>query len=221
MSYIKIFFLSLFLFKFTFSSLKFNIPQYRDKCFQEEIYVEGTILVRYDLYGVDAFIEKDRLRENFRNIKVFIKDTKGNIIFERYLDRKKDKFAVLIKQPDKYYICSRYNKPRKGLELPISVLLGIKIRTDYQYTSLDLTLHKSDVRSFQQNLRKIRNDVKQPLEASKKEIEQEDQTAKDIIFSVNTYYKLCIVQLVIILVVTLYTILNFKEFLKSKLLYKR
>ena len=110
MSYIKIFFLSLFLFKFTLSSLKFNIPQYRDKCFQEEIYVEGTILVRYDLYGVDAFIERDRLRENFRNIKVFIKDTKGNIIFERYLDRKKDKFAVLIKQYKLYFIKSSFNR---------------------------------------------------------------------------------------------------------------
>ena len=221
MSNLKIFFLFLYLFKFTLSSLKFNIPQYRDKCFQEEIFVEGTVFVRYDLYGLSSVLENDKISEPYRNIKIFIKDKKGNQIFERILETRKDKFAVLIKEPDKYYICARYDRPRKGRDLPITVLLGIKIRTDYQYTSLDLTLHKSDVKSFQQSLRKIKNDVTQPIEELKKEIDEEDKTAKDIIYSVNIYYKLCVIQLVIILVLTIYNVVNFQEFLKSKLLYKK
>ena len=218
MANIKIFFLSLYLLKFSLSSLKFNIPKYRDKCFQEEIFVEGTILIRYDLIGFENFIEKDHIKEAYRNIRIFIKDKNGNNIFERRLETRKDKFAILIKIPDKYYICARYDRPRRGMELPMSVLLDIKIRTDYQYSSLDLSLHKSDVESFQKSLTKIKNDVRQPLEASKKEIEEEDKTATDIIFSVNTYYKLCILQLVVILVLTLNNILYYKDFIKSKLL---
>ena len=163
----------------------------------------------------------NHIKEAYRNIRIFIKDKNGNNIFERRLETRKDKFAILIKIPDKYYICARYDRPRKGRDLPITVLLGIKIRTDYQYTSLDLTLHKSDVKSFQQSLRKIKNDVTQPIEASKKEIDEEDKTAKDIIYSVNIYYKLCVIQLVIILVLTIYNVVNFQEFLKSKLLYKK
>ena len=36
------------------SSLKFNIPNNRDKCFSEEIFQEGTLLIRYDLKGIES-----------------------------------------------------------------------------------------------------------------------------------------------------------------------
>ena len=42
------------LFNLSKQSLKFNIPNNREKCFTEEIYTNGTLLIRYDLKGVES-----------------------------------------------------------------------------------------------------------------------------------------------------------------------
>ena len=50
--------------------------------------------------------------------------------------------SLHFQKPDKYLICARYDKPRRGLELPRSVMLGIKIRTDYQAFDNDKLIYK-------------------------------------------------------------------------------
>ena len=41
--------------------LKFNIPNYRDKCFQQDLYVAGALQVRYHLSGFEKdFKAKDQ-----------------------------------------------------------------------------------------------------------------------------------------------------------------
>ncbi len=54
------------------------------------------------------------------------------------------------------------------------------------------------------------------IEAAKKEIKEEDNTAKSIISSINTYYKLCCIQLVIIIVITIHTVVSYQDFFKRK-----
>ena len=67
-------YLSMLLFLSSFNlietSLKFNIPSHRDKCFSQELYMEGTLLVRYDLTGFErdfkdpASQAEDGIRKN-------------------------------------------------------------------------------------------------------------------------------------------------------------
>ena len=214
------FFLSAFLLIISFnlieSSLKFNIPTNRDKCFHQEIYFEGTILIRYDLTGFEKdFIGNDR-EELFRNIKIFVKDDKEKIIYQTILKGRKDKFAILIKESGSYFICARYYKPWRGKDLSPSVMMGLKIRNDYHYTEIKQSLHKEDVNNFWRKIREIKSDMRPSIEASKIELNAEDETAKSIIASVDTYYKLCCVQLAIIIVITIYTIVSYKDFFKEK-----
>ena len=54
------------------------------------------------------------------------------------------------------------------------------------------------------------------IESAKQELQEEDKTAKSIISSVNTYYKLCCVQLAIILIITIYTVVSYQDFFKRK-----
>ena len=218
-NFLLITFLFLALFNLIETSLKFNIPSYREKCFTQELYIEGTILVRYDLTGFEKDFQGNDQTELFKNIKVFVKTEQGKIIYETELKSRKDKFAVLLKERGNYQICTRYFRPRRGRELPSSVLMGLKIRNDYHYTNLDESLHKEDVSNFWKKIRDIKRDIRPSIEASKIELKEEDNTAKSIIRSVNTYYTLCCLQLVIIIVMTICIIFNYQEFFKKKIYY--
>ena len=198
------------------TSLKFNIPSYKDKCYQQEIYLEGALLIRYDLTGYEPFFKGPEEKELFNNIRISIKDETGKIIYETSLKGRKDKFVVHIRESKIYYVCTRYYKPRGGKELPASILFGLKIRNDYEYTDIDNTLHKSDVNNFWRKIREIKKDMLPSIESAKQELQEEDNTAKSIISCTNTYYKLCIIQLVIILVLSIYIVVTYQDFFKKK-----
>ena len=160
---------------------------------------------------------KDKWREElFKNIKIFIKDENLNTIYITSLKSRKDKFAVHIKKEGVYQICARYYIQKRGQELPEPVVLGLKIRNDFQYKELETSLHKEDVRDFWKKIRQIKEDMFPSLQAERKEIEEEDKTAKSIIKSVDLYYALCCIQLVIIIIITLSTVFYLKSFFKSK-----
>ena len=198
------------------SSLKFNIPSYRDKCFQTETYIEGALLIRYDLTGFEDFFKGKEQEQLFNNIKIFIKNEKGQNVYETSLKNRKDKFVVLLKEPQVYQICTRYFKQRRDRELPNFVMMGLKIRNDYQYTELENSLHKEDVYNFWKKIGNLKKDMRPSIEAAKLELKEEDKTAKSMISSINIYYKLCIIQLVIIILVSIFTVVTYQDFLKKK-----
>ena len=210
-------YLILISFNFIESSLKFNIPAYRDKCFQEEIYIEGTILIRYDLTGFEKYFQGKEQTELFKNIKIFIKNSNGKKIYETELKSRKDKFAIYLEEPGVYLICTHYFKPHRGKELPGSVLMGLKIRNDYNYKELEQSLHKSDIKDFWKRIRNIKQNMYPTIQAEKNEIEEEDKTAKSMISSINTYYTLCLIQLIIIILFTGFTLFSYRSFFKDKL----
>ena len=202
---------------FVESSLKFNIPSYRDKCFQQTIYLEGTLLIRYDLTGYEPYFKTEKeQQELFNSIKIFIKDEKGKNVDERSLKGKKDKYAVFLKEAQAYQVCARYYKPRRGKELPGSVLMGLKIRNDYHYTEIEHSLHKEDVNNFWKKIRNIKKDMVPSIEGAKNEIKEEDNTAKSMIRTINIYNILCCIQLAIIVATTSFTIFSYQEFFKNK-----
>lgn len=203
-------------FCFIKSSLKFNIPSFRDKCFQQDQYLPGGLLLRYDLSGYQQYFKGPEEKELFSNIKIFIKNTKGQNVFETSLKGRKDKILAFLREADNYLVCVRYFKPRRGKELPGSVLMGLKIRSDYDYTDIDNSLHKEDVNNFWKKIRMIKKDMTPSIESAKQELQEEDKTAKSMISSINTYYKLCCIQLVIILVLTIYIVITYQDFFKKK-----
>ena len=197
-------------------SLKFNIPNYRDKCFQQELYIGGAIQVRYDLSGHEKYFQGKELQELFKNIKIFIQSDKGKKIYETSLKSRKDKFVVHIKEPDIYYICARYYKPNRGREIPGDVVMGLKIRNDFYWTDLKKSIHQEDVQHFWRKIRDIKKDMFPTIESAKQEIKEEDDTAKMMVSSINTYYKLAIVQLFVIVIFSSLTVYKYKDYFKKK-----
>ncbi len=198
------------------SSLKFNIPSYRDKCFQQEIYMQGTLLIKYDLTGYEDYFKGQDQQELFNSIKIFIKDEKDNNVYETSLKSRKDKFVVLLKEPQTYQICTHYYKPYRGKELPGFVLMGIKIRNDYLSTEIEQSLSKKDVNHFRKRIKNLKKHMVPSIESAKREIQEEDNTAKSMIKSINIYHTLCYIQLTIIIVITIFTLFSYQGFFKNR-----
>ena len=198
------------------SSLKFNVPSHKEKCFQTTIYIEGALLVRYHLTGFENDYKGDELIDLFKNIKIFIKNEKGQSIYETELKSRKDKFVIKLKENGNYLVCTRYFKTRRSKGLSNSVLMGLKLRTDYDSKNLEETIHKEDINQFWRKINEIKREMRPSIESEKHELKEEDKTAKSLISSVNTYYMLSCIQLVIIVVSTIYTIFTYQDYFKKK-----
>ena len=203
------------LLSFSNCSLKFNIPNNRDKCFMEEIFMEGTLLIRYDLKGVES-IKKEQQEKVLNNIKLFVKDPKGKTIHELYLTDPKGKFALRLDKEGMYTICTKYYKTWKMMELPKEVVLGIKIRTDYENKDLEQSLHAKDVWEFMSKISTLKYQVYPTIHSAKKEIDEEDKMAKAIISTSNLYFTLSLIQIILIFLIAFYQIFNLKKYLSSK-----
>ena len=57
--------------------------------------------------------------------------------------------------------------------------------------------------------------MRDSIEAAKSEINDEDSTAKSMISSVNLYYKLCCIQLAVIICLTIFNLWNYKGYFKK------
>ena len=215
----KSYFLNLFifsvLFNFNNASLKFNIPNNRDKCFSEEMYLDGTLLVRYDLKGIEN-IKNEHQESVLKNIKLFVKDPTDKIIRELYLINRKGKFAFRAEKDGFYNICVRYYKTWSVKNLPNDVLLGIKLRSDYAYKEIKNSLQKKDVNDLVEQINNLKYKVVPSISSSKKEIDEEDKIAKAIISTSNLYFLLTLIQMILLFVIVFYQIFNLKRFLSSK-----
>ena len=213
------FFLTIFfffcLFSFSYSSLKFNIPNNREKCFAQELYLQGTLLVRYDLKGIEL-IKPEYQEKAIKNIKIFVKNEKGKNIHELFLNSPKGKFAVYIKDKGMYFICAKYHKTWSLQELPKDVMLGIKIRSDYDYKEIEGSIQKKDLDDFIGSMMIVKRNIIPSIAVSKMELDEEDKTAKAIISTSTLYFNLTIVQMILIIIIAFYQIFNLRKFLASK-----
>ncbi len=198
-----------------YSSLKFNIPNNRDKCFSEELFKDGTLLIRYDLKGIES-IKKGHQEKVLKNIKLFVKGPTGKNLHELYLINRKGKFAMKVEKEGIYKICARYYKTWSVPDLPKDVLLGIKLRNDYEYKEIENTLLSKDVEDFEKQIYNLKKKVMPSISSSKKEIDEEDKMAKAIISTSNLYFILTFIQLILIFVIVIYQIFNLRRFLASK-----
>ena len=123
-SYIFYLIILLTIFDYALTSLKFNIPNNREKCFAEELFTDGTLLIRYDLKGIE-YVQKEYQEKVLKNIKLYVKDPHGKIVKELFLIDLKGKFAIKTEEIGVYYICAKYFKTWKVTQLPKEVLLGI------------------------------------------------------------------------------------------------
>ena len=107
------------------------------------------------------------------------------------------------------------NKPRRGKDLNNNILMALKLSTDYDIKYLDDGLKKTDVFNFWEKIFTLYKEMRSSIEAAKLELNEEDNTAKSMIYSINLYYKLCWIQLSVIILLTIFNLWSYKDYFKK------
>ena len=94
--------------------------------------------------------------------------------------------------------------------------MALKIRSDYDYKDLENSLMREDVDKFWKSIRELKREIRPSIEAAQLELNEEDKTAKSIISSIEIYYKLCVIQLAIVIILNIYVLVTTKDFFKEK-----
>ena len=94
--------------------------------------------------------------------------------------------------------------------------MALKIRSDYDYKEFKEALKREDVDKFWDSIMALKREIRPSIEAAKIELNEEDKTAKSIISSINTYYKCCVIQLVIVIILNIFIVVSYKDYFKEK-----
>ena len=198
-------------FKFIFSILKFKIPLKNEKCFIQQIFLETSVLIRFDLTGIEQ-ISNNILQNIYENLKIYIKDQNSTVIYKESIKKSKGKFVEFIKKYGIYFICSIYEGKINENEIK-NLFFGIKISNEFESKDIEKALNKDSLEFFNKKIIKINNELIPSMNLQKNEIDEEDETSKKIINSSKFYFNLTVIQILLIIIVAIYYVLQFKKYL--------
>lgn len=198
-------------FKFIFSILKFKIPLKNEKCFIQQIFLETSVLIRFDLTGIEQ-ISNNILQNIYENLKIYIKNQNSTVIYKESIKKSKGKFVQFIKKSGIYFICSIYEGNLNENEIK-NLFFGIKISNEFESKDIEKALNKDSLEFFNKKIIKINNELIPSMNLQKNEIDEEDETSKKIINSSKFYFNLTVIQILLIIIVAIYYVLQFKKYL--------
>ena len=198
-------------FKFIFSILKFKIPLKNEKCFIQQIFLETSVLIRFDLTGIEQ-ISNNILQNIYENLKIYIKDQNSTVIYKESIKKSKGKFVEFIKKSGIYFICSIYEGKINENEIK-NLFFGIKISNEFESKDIEKALNKDSLEFFNKKIIKINNELIPSMNLQKNEIDEEDETSLKIINSSKFYFNLTVIQILLIIIVAIYYVLQFKKYL--------
>ena len=195
--------------KYIFCILKFKINN--EKCFIQQIFLETSVLIRFDLTGIEN-ISNNILQNVYENLKIYIKDQNSTVIYKESIKKSKGKFVQFIKKSGIYFICSIYEGNLNENEIK-NLFFGIKITNEFESKDIEKALNKDSLEFFNKKIIKINNELIPSMNLQKNEIDEEDETSKKIINSSKFYFNLTVIQILLIIIVAIYYVLQFKKYL--------
>jgi hypothetical protein len=196
-----------------FCSLKFKIPKNSEKCFIQQIFLETSVLIRFDLSGFEEISDNKILQNIYNNLQIYIKNQNSTIIYRESIKKNKGKFVQFLKEPGIYFICSSYVGQYNENNFPKNLLFGIKITNEYESKDINKALNKDTLEIFNKKIKKINNELIPSMNLQKKELEEEDETSRKIISASEWYFNLTVIQILLIILVAFYYVLQFKKYL--------
>ena len=94
-----------------------------------------------------------------------------------------------------------------------NLFFGIKISNEFESKDIEKALNKDSLEFFNKKIIKINNELIPSMNLQKNEIDEEDETSKKIINSSKFYFNLTVIQILLIIIVAIYYVLQFKKYL--------
>ena len=196
-------------------SLLFEVTK-RHKCFIEQIFIGNSSLMLKWNINTNTFGNKNELENAIKNINIMIKNTNNNKIAHYHIiQERKGKVSFSIKERGEIYICvfinNKYEKVTKGIEM------NLKIRTDeiYLATQNENILQKKEVEKTSKSILKAKDEIKKINNEFEIEKKGEGQLTNEIFHSIQTYKIFTYIQILLVIIVSLLHLYNFKKYIKS------
>ena len=213
----KLIFLTFLLLTITLSncSLLFRLKNSEPHCLGGEYFENSVLVVKYKIFTPS----RKNLNNIFPYLALYLHNAKTNekIKSERIYTNK-SKFTFDIKQDGLYEVCIQTNRFSVIADLKESLYINLKMNPDFidEENLFSNAINSQDVNSVNVKTRQIINLTKPIIENQKNRLTIENEESIRTLANAAHYKYLAYAQLVIIIIIGIVQLYNFKRFLKSQ-----
>ena len=211
-NFIFLLFLIISYFSFSLNSLLFELNENFPVCFQDELFENGVMMIKYKIF-TNSRLDLSNIYPN-TFIYVVNEETKKEE-FRNVLTSVKNKFTFTASKMGMYSFCAiRMKNANKVSE---QVYMNLKFASDnMDGMSLAKALSKEDLNTIEGKAKKISEIVKKITNNQDRQIKLEKRSSKSILRSTKYYQKISYIQIILIIIIGIVNLFNFRRFLKSK-----
>ena len=197
-------------------TLLFKIKNTEEQCLGGEFFESSVVVVKYK-----AFTQSRKpLTKVLPYMLLYLKKVDNSQIFdEKHIITNKGKFTFDIKEGGLYDICMRVKKMSVVNELKEDLFVNLKINPDYYFDEEALfsnAINTKDVDTLSQKAKHVITLTKPILDNQKNQMDIEREYSLKTLSNANHYKYLTYCQLLIIIIIGMIQINNFRRFLKSQ-----
>ena len=206
-------FILICLFSFSFSSLLFELNELNPVCFTDELFDNGVLMIKYKIF-TPSRLDLSRIYPS-TYIYVINEETKKEE-FRNALVSVKNKFTFTAIKAGLYTVCAYRTKNSNDL-VNEQIYMNLKFASDnMDEISLNKALKKEDLNTIEGKSRQINDIVKKMMKNQERQTKLERRAAKSMYKSTKFYEKVSVVQIILIILIGVVNLFNFRRFLKSK-----
>ena len=211
-NFIFLLFLIFSYFSFSLNSLLFELKENFPVCFTDELFQNGVMMIKYKIF-THSRLDLSKIYPN-TFIYVINEETKKEE-FRNVLTSVKNKFTFTASKMGLYTFCAiRMKNANKVNEI---IYMNLKFASDnMDGMSLDKALSKEDLTTIEGKAKKISEIVKKISKNQERVLKLEKRSSKSILRSTEYYKNICYIQIVLIIIIGIVNLFNFRRFLKSK-----
>ena len=214
----KLFFqilLLLIIISFSHNSLLFKIRNSEPHCLGGEFNANSIVVIKYKIFTASR---KDLSAIFPYLILIFNKVKTQKKLNYQHIDINKSKLTFQTEEEGIYEICIRSQKFSLISDLKEDLFVNFKINSYYNddEDKLSNAINIKDVNSVNQNIKQILRLTTPIIDNQKNQLEVENENSIKILSNICFYKYLTFIQLIIIIIIGIVQIFNFRRFLKSK-----
>ena len=214
----KLFFLLLLLILISFSNstLLFKIKDLEPQCLGGDFYKGSVLVVKYKVFTQS----RKPLTKVLPHLKIYLRNVKAiHRLNEHALLMNKGKITFDIKETSLYDVCIRLDRVSAIKNLKEDLYANLKINPDNfvdEEKYFTNAINTKDVDSLNQKTRQVISLTRPIIDNQKNQLLVENEYSLKTLVNANHYKYLSYAQLVIIGIIGIVQICNFRRFLKSQ-----
>lgn len=199
------------------NTLYFDLKPQRKKCFIEELYVSNMAMIKYTITDMPAD-ENGSEAQYLSNIDITVvsEDDDNDIYIDKVLVDKQGKFSMTASNDGQYRVCVTNSNPAENIK---AIKMNIQILSDnMDEPNLEGAVTSDHVITVHEEVQKIISKGEKYSRRQEKILKFEEKDFRDITRLQKIFYYMTLIQIVVVLGLGIYQLLNLKNYLDKNVL---